>query len=578
MLTAKPRAEVVAETTESVSIRFQADERSSLGTASVYVRVPDRGRIMPELGSHELGAENLVVISEPAIMRDLRVVRVDFTPTPDGADSDAFARSLDVTLTATGETGINEKERTDRPFSLAFHRLYSGTVLNYDAEAAEQAYRDELGRSRDPLPFGASYLVISADTYTDEVYPLVKWTNAKGIRSKLVNLSTTGSSAAQIRTYIENAYNTWEVPPEYILLVGDTEVLPGYDSLTYTDNYFATLEGGDYIADVIIGRLSADTSWQLMTEVAKIFGYERTPLLNDPDWPLSALMMVQDDFDSGDWIYYMNTWRIYDQMESFGFAPIDTLFRRNDVTMTQVYASVQEGKGFLNYRGQAWINWLGSFALNASNTNNGWRLPIVVSGTCGTGNYESDGFMCENWVRAGTPTNPEGAVAFFATNTAFPGSEELSLRRGYVDEGFFDGVFDDSLRTLGEACLAGKMRLYLKADDQIDYEGWNLLGDPAMSMWTGHPFEFEVLHDGGTQVGPSDFAVTVVSGGSLHEGALVALAKGNEVHSLGYTDALGQVSLPIQPTTVGTLSVVVTDRNAVPYESDVLVLDIGRQR
>ncbi|MCK4915960.1 MAG: hypothetical protein KAS89_07300, partial [Candidatus Eisenbacteria sp.] len=368
---------------------------------------------------------------------------------------------------------------------------------------------------------------------------------------------------------------TWEVPPEYVLLVGDTEQLPGYDSLTYTDNYYATVEGADYLADIIVGRISADTGFQCATQVAKIFGYERTPLVGDPNWPMSGTLWIRDDHDSGDWIYYMNTWRIYDQMELAGFSPIDTLFAKNGVSRNQVYASVNEGKGFINYRGQAWINWLSPFDLNAALTTNGWRLPVVVSGTCATGNYEHDGFICEDWMRAGTATIPKGAVAFYATNTAFPGSEPLSLRRGYVDEGFFDSVFETGSGALGEACLAGKMRLYLKDEDQVDYEGWNLLGDPEMRVWTAAPFELSALHDGGTQVGTSDFTVTVLSGGSLHEGALVACAKGAEMLSVGYSNVNGQVSLPISPTTTGIMTVTITDRNAVPYQSDVLVLDSG---
>ena len=572
----RPSVEVISERNGSVTLRFEATERSSHGTRSVFVRVPDAGRIEIELSDvPELDAEKLVEISEPAIMRDLRVVHVLFSPMPAGAETEHYARSLTVTLRATDVPGVNEKKRTGRPFSRAFHGLYKSTVINYDAEAALEALEAQARDGRDPLPFGASYLAISVNNYADEVAPLVEWKNAKGIQSKLVTLAETGSTEAEIRSYIQTAYDTWEVPPEYVLLVGDVEELPGYESLTYTDNYYATVDGTDYLADIIIGRISADTGFHCSTQVAKIFGYERTPLVGDPNWPMSASMWVHDDFDAGDWIYYMNTWRIYDQMELAGFSPIDTLFHRNGVSRNQIYASVNEGKGFINYRGQAWINWLEPFNLSAANTTNGWRLPIVVSGTCATGNYEDDGFICEDWVRAGTATSPKGAVAFYATNTAFPGSEELSLRRGYVDEGFFDSVFETGSGTLGEACLAGKMRLYLKSADQIDYEGWNLLGDPEMRVWTAAPFELSALHDGGTQVGTSDFSVTVLSGGSLHEGALVACTKGVEVLSVGYSDVNGQVSLPISPTTTGIMTVTITDRNAVPYQSDVLVLDSG---
>jgi hypothetical protein len=571
-----PEVEVVSERSDAVTLRFVATERSSRGVRSVFVQVPDTGRIETELGQVPgLDAGQLIEVSEPAIMRDLRLVQVVFSPTPSGSQSDQFARELTVTLRATDAPGINEKTRTGRPLSRAFHDLYVSRVINYDAEAAEAALKAQERGGRDPLPYGATYLAISVFGYADEVQPLVDWKHEKGIQSMLVTQVETGTTEAEIRAFIQNAYDTWDVPPEYVLLVGDTEQLPGYESLTYTDNYYSTVEGSDYLSDIFVGRISADYSSHVSTQVAKILGYEKTPLVDDPNWPLTASLWVKDDWDSGDWIYYMNTWRIYDHMEEAGFSPIDTLFAKNDIERSDVYASVNEGKGFINFRGQAWINWLYPFDLNINSINNGWRLPIVVSATCGTGNYESDGFVNENWMRRGSASYPNGSVAFFATNTAFPGSQGLSLRRGYVDEGFFDSVFETGSGTLGEACVAGKMRLYLKDEDQVDYEGWNLLGDPEMQIWTGPMMPLSALHDGGTQIGSSNFSVTVLSEGALYEGARVACVKGDEVLSVGYSDASGQVSLPISPTTTGTMTVTVTDRNAIPYQADVLVLESG---
>jgi hypothetical protein len=574
--TARPNVELVAQHEDAVTLRFTADEDSRFGARSVFVQVPDRGRIEVELGNVPgMDASRLVEVSEPAIMRDIRVVSVQFVPSPDGAEGGDFARELAVTIRTTAEPGANEKTRTDRPLSRAFHNLYRGEVINYDAEAAEAALAAQARDGRDPLPNGAAYLCISVDSFADEIAPLVEWKNAKGIQARTYTLSQTGYSEPEIRAFIQNAYDTWEVPPEYVLLVGDSENLPGYESLTYTDNYYTTMEGGDWLADIMLGRISADYGSHVSTQVAKILAYEKTPMVGDPDWPLTGSLWVHDDFDDGDWIYYLNTFRVYDQMHDAGFSPIDTLFHRNDIERSDVYASVNQGKGFINFRGQAWINWLDPFNLNISNVENDWRLPIVVSATCGTGNYEYDGFVCEEWQREGNATSPDGSVAFFATNTAFPGSEELSLRRGYVDEGFFDNVFETGSGALGEACIAGRMRMYTKDANQVDYEGWNLLGDPEMQIWTAAPFQLNALHDGGTQIGSSDFTVTVLSGGSLYEGARVALAKGNEVLVTGTSDASGQVTLPISPTTTGTMTVTVTDRNAAPYHAEVLVLDSG---
>jgi len=341
---ATPTIEVLASTPEAVSLRFDADA-DSRAPLSVLVRVPDAGVIEAHIAPQT--ASGSITISEPAIMRDLRVVRVTFTPTEQAARAGADPRTVDVTLRGTGEPGLNEKRRHHSHVSPAFRGLYESQVVNYDA-SMERALTsaDRTGASaaaprsgRDPLPFGGRYLIIVWDAVEYLVEPLAEWKHRKGIQTRVVKLSDVGSTPEEIKDYIQTAYDTWAVPPEYVLLVGDTEQVPVYYGLTHTDNYYATVDGTDYLADIMVGRLTADGPGHCSTQVAKILGYERTPLENDPNWPASATLMIADDFDDGDWVYYMNTWLIYDLMDSAGFAPVDTLFRRNPVLIGDVYDS-----------------------------------------------------------------------------------------------------------------------------------------------------------------------------------------------------------------------------------------------
>jgi hypothetical protein len=575
----KPTAEIIENSSESISLLFRCEPHARTGELSVLVRVADTGAIEMEVGSVEpapLRADDRITMSEPAIMRDLRVVRVTFMPGGLGADPDAYASSLELTIRASKQPGTNEKHRHLPYVSPAFRRIYRSTVLNYDDEADAALLRRAVSQRGDrELPFGGRYLVITWGSFEETVRPLVEWKHAKGMQAKLATLAETGSTVEDIRAYIETAYNTWTVPPEFVLLVGDTEQVPVYYGLTHTDNYYAAIDGSDYLADVMVGRLSADTPGECATEVAKILGYERTPLEEDPNWPTSATLMIADDFDDGDWVYYDNTWFIYDLMDAAGFAPIDTLFRRNPVTIGDVYASINAGKGFLNFRGQAFFNWNPPFNIDPELTESGWRLPVVVSATCGTGVYDNDGYVCEEWVRAGTAEDPAGGVAFFGSNTIIAASVPLSLRRGYVNVGFMTDAFGENGLTLGEACLAGKLNLYQNDENEQEYQAWNLLGDPELNLWTAAPAGLSVLYDEAVPAGSSNFAVTVLKDGAVLEGALTACVKGEEVYAWGYTDESGAVMLPISPSTAGTLAVTVTARNAVPHEGSVLVVEGG---
>ena len=58
---------------------------------------------------------------------------------------------------------------------------------------------------------GAKYLIIAADDYVSAIQPLADWKTKKGVKAMVVPLSVTGSSASQIKNYITNAYNTWDI-------------------------------------------------------------------------------------------------------------------------------------------------------------------------------------------------------------------------------------------------------------------------------------------------------------------------------------------------------------------------------
>ncbi|MBM3307591.1 MAG: hypothetical protein FJY74_04645 [Candidatus Eisenbacteria bacterium] len=559
-----PEVTVLRDTASEVVVR--CEPRAEAGGPSpsedarvVLVRVPDRGRI-----SFRCEPEGRAFVSEPAVLRDLRVVQVTF-------DIPAYdPQPVTVTITTEPGAGVNERDARARPRCPAFESLYRHAVANYRPDPA--AHRPAAGGGRAQ---GARYLIIANPSFVSQIQPLADWKHRKGVKTSVVTLNETGSSAADIKAYIQNAYDTWEIPPEYVLLVGDTEVVPAYYSETWTDDYYATLEGADYFVDVMVGRLSADTQSQCATLVAKVLSYERNPVQGNPQWPASALLTVADDFDGGDAIYYRNTWFIYDLMEPAGFAPIDTLFKRNYVTQSQVYQSMNAGRGFINYRGVAGTDWMPPFNINPSSLTNTHRLSVVISATCGTGTYQDDGFLCETITRAGSAANPIGAAAFLSTNTSIESSQTLSRRRGAADQGFFAQAFGPDGGVIGAATVAAKTAIYNFDQMRQEYEGWNLLGDPDMMLWTGQPGTLQAFHGSYYHASQDSFVVTVFAAGQPLQGALVACVKGSDVHEWDYSDADGRVVLAPDPSSAGTMAVTVTARNRYPYEGEVTVLDSG---
>ncbi|MCK4409488.1 MAG: hypothetical protein KAW67_05355, partial [Candidatus Eisenbacteria sp.] len=137
--------ELISESRGLTVIRFTAD--AGQHGVSTLVRVPDKGAVEAEVTELELlgpdgeplaqayvDAEEAVTISEPAIMRDLRIVRVTFTPGGLSLPPGVTAGAATVAVTATSAPGVNEKLTHHRMPSPSFHRIYEGVILNYSAD------------------------------------------------------------------------------------------------------------------------------------------------------------------------------------------------------------------------------------------------------------------------------------------------------------------------------------------------------------------------------------------------------------------------------------------------------------
>ncbi len=503
--------------------------------------------------------EGPALIGDPAILRDYRVVPLRIYPLAYNASAGElrFVKRLVVELDYGSPGRINVKT-SDRPTSRAFRPLYEELIANY--EFVKTRYEsDERGK----------YLIITHDNFYDNILPLAEWKHKRGMEVEIAKLSVIGSSSSAIDTYITDAYDNWDVPPEYILFVGDTEYLPVHPSSSGSDDGYCQLAGSDPLIDVFWGRLSCDTTTQADLIVAKTLGYKRTPYMSDHFWFKSACLIVRDDYDPpDDAIYYGDTWHAYDLMDNAGFAVIDTLFRKHGDDKNDVHASVDAGRVLVNYRGQGVSNWWSPFDVDPNQTNPGYRLPVVMSATCGTGSYSSDGYPCETWMRAGTEAAPKGAVAYVSTSRIICGGAHL---RSVVNKNFYTALFNLKLHTAGQALAHGKSYVYTTYGDEYEYEGWSVQGDPDLDIWTAYPTIPEVSHSSTVPAGSSTFVVTVESGGTPLNKILVCAYAEGEVYEAGLTNLSGQVSLNINPVLADTVWVTVTGHDLHPYEGHAVV-------
>lgn len=425
---------------------------------------------------------------------------------------------------------------------------------------------------------GARYLIITHDNYYDEVLPLAEWKYLKGMKSKVVKLSEIGSNQVAIKNYITNAYNTWDIQPEYLLLVGAPNFIPlPTVNGTYSDNYYTNIQG-DVYNEILSGRLTVHSTTEAATVVNKILLYERTPYRENPNWFKSACLMVRQDYDPpDDSIYWSDLHYAAGLMVGTGFVEVDSFSDLYGNNVNDLLNAANEGRAFFMYRGSAINNWWSPFNINPDILQNGAQLPIVMSITCSCMGTGSTPATAERWLLTGTPTQPKGGAGYFATTTVIGGGAHL---RSAVAKGFHREIFTGQAVTFGQACEGGRANvyeLYPSSGGLYEYLGFTTLGDPEMLVWKDTPCSLIVNHPSVITFGfaPVNIDVTDALLGTPIENAIVCLSGklDSTVYALDTTDASGHVTIDLTPQIVDdTVFVTVTGLNLQPYESGMLVI------
>lgn len=554
---------VIEEQEEIPSVRLlpmQEDEGSAFAyDAAAYAR-DGYGEAAP------------VTSGGPAICRNLRLIPITVQPVAYNPARQTLrvARRMQVEVSYTGGSSENVKVMEQKSVPPSFDALYRDLVINYDPPAPGE--RLESG----------TWLIICANdnSVISLLQPLVDWRKRMGLPVRLATTAETGTSNTQIKAFIQNAYDTWAQPPEFVVLAGDAsgnyaiptwrENLSGYNG--EGDHPYSQLEGNDLLADAHIGRLSFEDLNTLQVVVTKIVGYESTPILSDPGY-YGRACLVGDPSPSGQSCIGLMQW-VKTRLRQLGYAQIDTVF--SSPFVSRMSTALNQGDTIFAYRG-----YIGMSGWGSSNTNslqNGWKLHFGVMSTCGTGSFASGTSASEAFLRAGSvgpPFVPKAAIG--AVGTATSGTH--TRFNNAITFGIFQGLLYDGTTQLGAAFSRGKAELFIEyGQTQINwatiFSYWNnLMGDPATDCWTAFPEPVVVTHPLSLATGANTVPVMVRQWGAPLAGARVCLWKGSETWVVGETDAHGMCELPITQATAGDLLLTVTRHNSQPYLATLPVSD-----
>ncbi|HEX7343497.1 MAG TPA: C25 family cysteine peptidase, partial [bacterium] len=238
-------------------------------------------------GVDALYPENPVMISEVDNMRGVDVVIVGITPfqyNPVTRDLTVY-KDLRVRVDFMGGTGrIGE----DRLRSRFWDPILEQNLLNFSSLP-----RVDYNRRRPNVTDedNVEYLIIVPDdpAFLAWADTLKGWRNQQGIITGITTLTEIGgNNATLIENYVNNAYNTWQIPPAAVLLLSDyqtsgSEVYgitsPMWNSYCVSDNIYADVNGND-LPDIAFARITAQGNQQLQTMIGKMLNYERNPSTN----------------------------------------------------------------------------------------------------------------------------------------------------------------------------------------------------------------------------------------------------------------------------------------------------------
>lgn len=484
---------------------------------------------------------------------------------------------------------------------------------------------------------GAEYLIITPnnDAWAEYANQLRDFRMRQGIITKVYRLDEMpANSTNQMKAWFHNAYNTWEIAPVAVCLLGDHGTNMGQyipaETVSHpssgsciTDNQYADVNG-DKLPDMVFSRLIAQNANELPVFVGKQIEYEYTNPNLDPDFytrPITALgwqterwfqlcseifggYMRNHGYDPNRinciyqgqpgniWSSNQNTNMVvnYFGPNGLGYIPQSPseLGGWTGGTPEQVVQAVNQGSFWLQHRDHGLETGWGEPAVrntHVAQMNNVGKLPFVMSINCLTGkfNYSSDCF-CEAWMRRTYNGENAGAVGLLCpTETSY----------SFVNDAYVWGVYDlfdgDFMPTYGPYAdhtgnwmpafgnVAGKYFLaqsnwpYNTDNKNITYIMFTAHCDAFLRVYTQVPQEMEVTHPEVVLAGLGEVSI------SAPEGCMISLVRENSEggwNILAVAEATGDSqTIEFEPQLPPTeIHLIITGQNYLRYEAIMEVI------
>ena len=501
-----------------------------------------------------------------------------------------------LTFTVEGRTGYicgdYLPERSDTRTAATYRKRLRTMVANPGDVVLATAPAGLKNRHNLPPGDPFDHVIITSGFNAAWYQPLVDWHMRSGMRDTVITVDYIYDNYGgpdgpdKIRSFITEAHQNWGTM--YFLIGGEHGTVP-FEYRTY-DNTSIPADAGyadyddDWEYEVLVGRVTAEGQQQIGTFVDKVITYETDPpLLN---YPLNVTLLGMDLTARWEPPYYTLTAGeiLKDSIDAWYISSafnVTTIYDSDGGNHRDAFlAALNAGQNLVNHNDHS-----NSYVMGTGDRNHGWyissydipsltntrKFSNIYSIGCHANKMDVEDAVSEHFI---FDVDSTGAVSFTGNTRSgwFYVGDPFSLS-SELDIYWWEALTEAGQTRLGEALA------YAKSLTEIEYtwpySEWtlNLLGEPAMPVWTGLPKTALVSHETEIEALPETFQVNVeMFGGSGVEQAYVCLWKGDEIYSRGYTDTEGGIDFEIYPTTNGVMYVTVTAPGYLPYMGEAVVV------
>ncbi len=288
---------------------------------------------------------------------------------------------------------------------------------------------------------------------------------------------------------------------------------------TWNENnnfYYAEPEEDDLLPEIAVGRICADNPTEIQNIFRKIMNYQHHPVVDDA---VKVLMVGEKMYDfpvsyGSDYLNLLIGGSDENGYSTVGFPTtmeFTYLYRKEMYwTDTDLISKINQGVNFMNHAGHSNVNMV--MTLNTgmikddefAKVNGQDHLnPVIYSHGCLAGSFDYTDFSGQDCVAEEMLSIQNFAVAFVGNsrygwfNEGQNEGPSLHLHREFVN-----ALYKDQVTPIGEAHLLSKIRSapFVTAPNQWEpgalrwcFYCCNVLGDPALDLWTNKIAEFTNL-------------------------------------------------------------------------------------